>query len=388
MKNIMILGSNGYIGNALVQHLLFDENNNIYGIDNDSKALLVDSLNSVSAIPISTCTKKANIFEASKRFKSAFFDITEEYEKLFKAIKEFKPDVIVNLAQMPSGPFSHISHEHANYTLMNNIIGTNNVIWAIKEYVPECHYITIGTMGEYQHDINTDIPEGYFSFDYKGRTSKDTMFPRRPGSIYHLTKVASTNMIDLYCRLWNIKVTDIMQGVVYGLYTPETEKTKEYSSFFVDECFGTVLNRFIMEAILKTPLTVFGEGLHSRGFISLNDSVQALSLAIENPPTLTNKPRVWNQLSEWKKMNELAELVQKIGNEKFGLDVKIDHVDSLRKENTTDHYYNIDTSTLLSLGYKPTRTFEEEIEYCMSKLLENKEYIDKHEWSFDAKIKF
>lgn len=388
MKNVIVIGSSGYIGQALVQRLIFSGNYNVLGIDNDSKANLVDSLSTQSLIPIKTCMWKAKEFTKSERFHFEFLDIVQQPEKLNEVIKKFQPETIINLAQQPSGPFSQISQGHSSFTLMNNMIGTNNVIWAIKEYVPECHYVTISTMGTYDHTIGTDIPEGYFCFDYEGKCSKESIFPRRPGSFYHLSKVASTYLVDMCSRLWNIKATDIMQGVVYGIFTPEIDQTKIFSSFFVDECFGTVINRFIAQAILKKPLTVFGEGLHSRGFISLNDSIQALMIAIENTPIEKNKPRTWNQLSEWKKITEVAEIVQKVANETFNLDATIEHIDSPRKENTSDHYYNICTDTLKSLGYIPTRTIEQEVTYCIEKLLENQKYIKKFTWDLDPKVQF
>ena len=388
MKNVIVIGAAGYIGQALVQRLIFSGNYNVLGIDNDSKANFVDSLSTQSLIPIQPCMKKAKEFMKSGRFHFEFLDIVQEPEKLNEVIKKFQPETIINLAQQPSGPFSQMSQGHASFTLMNNVIGTSNVLWAIKECAPECHYVTISTMGTYQHDVGVTIPEGYFCFDYDGKTSKESLFPRRPGSFYHLSKVAATSMIDMCTRLWDLKATDIFQGVVYGIHTNESDQTKIFSSFFVDECFGTVINRFIAQAILKKPLTVFGEGLHSRGFISLNDSIQALMIAIENVPKEKGKPRTWNQLSEWKTMNEVAEIVQKVANETFNLDATIEHIESLRKENTSDHYYNICTDTLKSLGYVPTRTIEQEVTYCIEKLLENQKYIKKFTWDLDPKVNF
>ena len=365
-KTVIVGGTDGYIGNVLVQRLL-DEGHTVVGLDNFLRRSWVEEdMLSFSAVPIMSMDEKLN----SEEFRNFHFyemDVADQPHELEELIKTYKPDAIVNLAHIPSGPFSQISQEKANFTLNNNIIGTSNFLWSIKQFCPNCHYITIGTTGEYDHYSNIDIEEGYVKFELKGRQSKEMMYPRRPGSIYHVSKTASTYLIDFLARTWGIKCTDVQQSIVFGLYTDESDKSKIFSRFDSDEAAGTVLNRFIIQAILDKPLTIYGEGKHQRGFLSLNDSVQALMIAVNNEA----KPghvQVWNQLSEWHSMNDVADMVVKVCG-KNGIKVRTDHIPSPRTEFTGDHYYKYITKNLTDLGYVPTRTIEEEIEYVLSILM-------------------
>jgi len=368
---IMVFGVDGYIGNALVQRLL-NEKINVIGIDNFLRRISVKDLGSQSAIPIDEPAEKIKKLMklGSYSFQSA--DIAKNTSLIEKLIKKWKPVTIVNLAHVPSGPWSMMNKDHSSFTMMNNIIGTNTLLWAIKEHCPECHYITIGSTGEYDHYSNIDIEEGYFQMEWKGRKSEKMIFPRKPGSIYHASKVSSTYLIDFLTRTWGLYTTDIMQSIVFGAYTADIDKSKIYSRFDTDEAFGTVLNRFICQAVSDVPLTIFGKGDHKRGFLSLNDSIQALMIAINNKPT-QGETRVWNQLSEWHSMNDIAKMVQDVGRFE-GLDVKTQHIKTPRNERTDDHYYNYKTDILKSLGYKRTRSIKDEIKYCLK--LVNKSTAD------------
>lgn len=384
-KRVLLLGWDGYIGNALTQRLL-KEGYHVLGIDDESKRSLVkNQMKSKSALRIyDTITKQSKFCDLGK-FDCINADIAGENEKLDNIIANFKPHTIVNLAHNPSAPFSMISQDTANYVLYNNIISTNNLLWSMKRHVPNSHLIVIGTTGEYDHYSNIDIEEGYISFEHKGRQSNEMIYPRRPGSIYHTSKVASTYLIDYLARTWNLKCTDIMQSVVFGAYTDEIDDTKIYSPVHSDEAFGTVINRFIVQAKLGLPLTVYGEGKHQRGFLSLNDSVQALMIAIENEPEV-GKSRVWNQLSEWHSINDIAKMVKKVAKEKFDEDVTIDNIPTPRNEHTGEHYYKYTCDILPSLGYKKSRTIEEEIEYVYNLL--DKDKIKELEDVVQPKINF
>lgn len=361
MDTVLISGYDGYIGNALTQRLLA-RGYKVVGIDNFFRRNLVKELDSISAIPILDSEDKYKKFNEIGDFDYFHFDITN-YNKLFYVIKKINPNIIVNLAHIPSAPFSMIDIDCATKTLYNNIIGTNNFLWAIPKINKDCHYITIGTTGEYDHCSNIDIEEGYFYFSYNGRKSNEMIYPRRANSVYHSSKISSTYLIDYMARIYNLRCTDIMQAVVVGMYTYEIDETKIFSRLDTDESFGTVVNRFVVQSLLNEPLTVFGEGKHQRGFLTLNDSIQALEIAIENP-ALSGKVQTWNQLSDWYSINEIVDMVKKV-NSCCSI-----NIESPRKEYTGDHYYCYKTNILKSLGYKPTRSIQTEIEYMINNIPE------------------
>lgn len=363
MKTVLLCGCDGYIGNALTQRLL-KYGYEVIGVDNFLRRWWVGhDMKSMSATKIKTMDEKIKEFKKLGNFHFYCMDISKDPNigSLRNVFEMHRPDIIMNLAHIGSAPYSQISLEHSTKTLTNNIIGTNNMLWLIRDTVPDSHYITIGTTGEYDHYSNIDIEEGYIKINHKGRVSKEMIYPRRPGSIYHSSKTASTYLIDFLCRTWQLKCTDVQQSVVFGAYTDEIDETKIYSRLDSDEAAGTVINRFIVQALLGIPLTIYGEGKHQRGFISLNDSVQALMIAIENEAE-KGRTQVWNQLSEWHSMNDIAEMVKEVG-EKRGMEIETQHIPSPRTEYTGNHYYKYTTEKLASFGYKPTRTIKQEIDY-------------------------
>ena len=389
---IFVCGVDGYIGNALVQRLL-NEGHDVIGFDNFWRRQWIEKdMKSNSAIPISDMKYKEDLFEKYYKKGTFYFcelDIANQGIHFDHMVQDYKPDAIFNLAHNPSGPYSMVSNSNANKVLHNNIIGTNNILWSIKKHVPNCHFITIGTAGEYDHYGNIDIEEGFFTLTHKGRTSnKEMIFPRRPGSIYHTSKTASTYLIDYLARAWELKCTDVMQGIVFGMYTPEIDETKIYSRFDFDEAGGTVINRFIVQAILDIPLTIYGQGEHQRSFLSLNDCVQALMIALNNPAE-GGKVQTWNQLSEWHTMNKIAEMVR---DEAYYVpeinSVRLQWIETPRVEYTGDHYYNFITKNLTNKGYCPTRTIKEEIEYCLNTLYPYVERIDQYRNAVMPKIVF
>ena len=248
-------------------------------------------------------------------------------------------------------------------------MGTINVLYAIKETVSEAHLVHIGSMGEYDPAVNVDIPEGVFDFSYKGREAKTSIFPRRPGSIYHASKVASTYYIDCACRWWGMRATDIMQGVVYGGWTPEIEESDLNTRLDSDEAFGTVVHRFVIQTLIGHPMTVYGEGKHKRGFLAINDSIQCLMLAIENPPEV-GVYNTWNQLDTVHTMNDIVGKVRRVAKE-FGLKASKLHMESPREEAVDDHYYNPIVNKLRNLGFKPTVSMEEEMRFLFKTLIKD-----------------
>lgn len=387
---IFIFGCDGYIGNALTQRLLA-EGREVIGFDNFWRRDWIREMNSFSATPLLEMEEKAVIFNEMYRGTFSFEELDIEYEKDVERLKymfeDFKPDIVINLAHNPSAPYSMKSRMFASEVLSNNILGTNNLLWYIKEVVPDCHYITIGTAGEYDHYCNIDIEEGYTRFIHNERLSNEVMFPRRPGSIYHTSKTASTYLIDYCARAWNLRCTDVMQGIVFGMYTDEISESNIYSRLDSDEAGGTIINRFIIQAILGMPLTIYGQGEHQRTFLALNDSIQALMIAVNNPAE-KGHVQVWNQLSEWHKMNSIAEMISVIGRNCFGLDVDKKWIDTPRMEHTGDHYYNYKTDKLYGLGYKPTRKIEQEISYMFETLLPMKDELFPLEAVVEPKIRF
>lgn len=367
----MVLGGDGYIGHALSLRLK-NKGYNVISFDNFSRRKSVEEMNSFSAIQIDSTNKRTKILEQYGEGEYLFVhdNVTTNYKNLAKYVGEYKPKAIINLAQQPSAPFSHKSREHAIYTTINNTIGTLNILFAIHEGSADTHLVHIGTMGEYDHSAGLPIYEGTFDLTLDGKTA-NVVYPRRPGSWYHSAKVSSTYHIDCACRWWGLRATDIMQGVVYGNWTPEIEETKSHTRLDSDEAFGTIVNRFIVQAALGIPLTVYGDGKHSRGFLALNDSIQCLMLAIENPPE-KEEYRTWNQLDETWSMNEIATQVKVACN----IPVSIQHIPTPRKEKTDYFPYNVMTSKLNRLGFKQTRTIEDEVKYVMDILLKRDKELE------------
>jgi UDP-sulfoquinovose synthase len=261
--------------------------------------------------------------------------------------------------------------EHTVFTQMNNLIGTLHILYAMKETCPEAHLVKLGTMGEYGTP-NLDIPEGFFTIEYRGR--KDTLpFPRQAGSWYHQTKVHDSHNIMLACKIWGLRSTDIMQGVVFGTRIDEMgDDERLVTRFDFDQCFGTAVNRYCAQAVIGHPLTPFGKGKQKRGFLPLRDCMQCLTLAITHPPK-NGEYRVFNQFQEVYNTTELAQKVQKVAQE-LDLNVTIRNLENPRKE-MEEHYFNPDHQNLFDLGYKPTHTLEEELRIMLNDLVKYRSRI-------------
>lgn len=275
-------------------------------------------------------------------------DITN-YEFLSKALHQFEPEAIVHFGEQRSAPFSMIDREHAVCTQVNNVVGTLNLLYAMREDFPNCHLVKLGTMGEYGTP-NIDIEEGYITIEHNGR--KDTLpYPKQPGSMYHLSKVHDSHNIHFACRIWGLRATDLNQGVVYGVLTEETGMDELLiNRLDYDGVFGTALNRFCIQAAIGHPLTVYGKGGQTRGFLDIRDTVRCIEIAIANPAQ-AGEFRVFNQFTEQFSVGDLAALVQKVATG-MGLKVEINHLDNPRIERE-EHYYNAKNTKLLDLGLQP-----------------------------------
>jgi len=367
---VLIAGMDGYLGWTLSMYLT-NRGHEVVGVDNFSRRKSVEEIGSWSAIPI------RNMDERSKAFKEVYGKDIEFYEGDLREyhfvrgiIKKYKPDTIVHFGEQPCAPYSMIDVDHALSTMTNNIVGTMNILYALHQVSPHTHLLKLGTMGEYGTP-NIDIPEGFFEIAYRGRKDK-LPFPRQAGSWYHQTKVHDTHNIMFACKIWDLRSTDIMQGVVYGTRTNDMTDDRLLTRFDFDEVWGTALNRFCAQAIIGHPLTPYGLGEQIRGFIALRDSMQCLTIATENPPD-KGEYRVFNQFDETYTINELAETVQKVGN-KLGYDVKIQHPENPRVE-AEKHYYNPDHEKLYKLGFKPAHPLEEELEIMFKDLEKFKDRI-------------
>jgi nucleoside-diphosphate-sugar epimerase len=300
---ILVLGSDGYLGWPLILHLL-KKGHEVAGLDSFVRRERVRNCGSNSLTPIETPMYRRLILKEYSNYIGEKMDISlGECEPFIirNILKEVKPDTIVHLAEQPSAPWSMISPEKASETQQQNVIGTLHLLWAMKEICPEAHLVKIGTMGEYGTP-NCDIPEGEIPEKCLWRDEMrcpmtGLPFPKSPGSFYHLSKVHDTNNIIFACKNWNLRSTDIMQGVVFGVKVTEEETERELTRFDYDQYFGTVINRFCAQAIIEHPLTVYGSGHQERGFLPLKDSIQCLTIAIENPPEL-GEYRTFNQFEK------------------------------------------------------------------------------------------
>ncbi|HJU14689.1 MAG TPA: UDP-sulfoquinovose synthase [Candidatus Nitrosotalea sp.] len=368
---ILILGMDGYIGWSLALRLL-GLGNEVCGIDNFSRRKNVEEMGSWSAIPILSMQKRIEILRKEFGDKVCFYEGNLTDQKFTDdVIKNTKPDAIVHLAEQPSAPYSMIDQNHALYTQSNNVIGTLNVLYSIKNHAPKTHLIKLGTMGEYGYGNDIDITEGFMEIEFRGKKTV-IPYPRMAGSWYHWSKVHDSNNIMFACKLWNLTSTDIMQGIVYGTRTTEMRADNKMTRFDFDEVFGTVINRYCSQAVIGHPLTVYGKGGQTRGFLALEDSIQCITILINKPPE-QGEYRVVNQFDEQYRVSELANRVKRIGDKK-GLNVEVQNVDNPRLEKE-EHYYKADHEHLKKLGFKPTRHIDDEIGIMLDDLVIFKERI-------------
>jgi UDP-sulfoquinovose synthase len=346
---IAILGGDGYCGWATALHLS-GRGHTIAIVDNFVRRQWDHELGAQTLTPIRPLSERLAVWEELKgdRIEPFVGDVTD-YEFLSSMIAAFEPEAVVHFAEQRSAPYSMIDRKHAIFTQVNNVVGTLNLLYAIRELAPECHLVKLGTMGEYGTP-NIDIEEGYITIEHNGR--KDVLpFPKQPGSFYHLSKVHDSHNIAFTCKVWGIRATDLNQGVVYGTVTEETSLDEALiNRFDYDEVFGTVLNRFCAQAALGHVLTVYGKGGQTRGFLDIRDTVRCIEIACLNPAN-QGEFRVFNQFTEQFTVLQLAELVQTVGSE-MGLKVEIEHLPDPRVE-AEEHYYNAKHSALIKLGLQP-----------------------------------
>jgi len=358
MMKVLILGGDGYLGWATAMYLS-SQGHEVVVVDNYLRRNLCRKLDVAPLIDVPDLDERIKLWEkkSGERMRSMIGDVAD-YEFLSNVFQKFRPDTVVHYAEQPSAPCSMTSKALATLTVQNNLMSTLNVVYAVLEFQPECHIVKLGTMGEYGTP-NIDIEEGYLDVVHNGRKQK-FLYPKTPGSIYHLTKVQDSDLLYFSARTWGIAITDLNQGPVYGIETEEMENEDKLAPIFnYDEYFGTVLNRFLVQAVAGIPLTIYGKGGQTRGYINIKDTVRCVELALNNPAD-PSEFRVFNQFTETFTVNNLAKKVEKAGNS-IGLKVKLQNIDNPRKE-LEKHYYNPKHTGLLELGLTPNKLTDVAIE--------------------------
>ncbi|GEA26485.1 UDP-glucose 4-epimerase [Microcystis aeruginosa NIES-4325] len=346
---VLVIGGDGYCGWATALHLS-NRGYEVGILDSLVRRYWDLQLGCDTLTPIAPISHRIQRWQdLTGKSIDLFVGDINDYDFLIQSLRQFQPDTIVHFGEQRSAPFSMIDREHAVLTQVNNVVGNLNILYAMKEEFPDAHLVKLGTMGEYGTP-NIDIEEGYITIEHNGRT--DTLpYPKQPGSMYHLSKVHDSHNIHFACRMWGLKATDLNQGVVYGVLTEETGIDEMLiNRLDYDGVFGTALNRFCIQAAIGHPLTVYGKGGQTRGFLDIRDTVGCLELAIANPAQ-SGEFRVFNQFTELFSVGDLALMVKKAGSA-LGLNVEINNLDNPRIE-LEEHYFNAKNTKLLDLGLQP-----------------------------------
>jgi UDP-sulfoquinovose synthase len=369
---VLILGGDGYLGWPTAMHFA-NRGHDVVVVDNYLRRTIARQTDSEALLDSPNLKHRTEIYKGISGQEIRFHvgDLND-YRLMEWLISAYKPDAVVHYAEQPAAPYSMMGFDEARLTLNNNLNVTFNLIQALVAHSPETHIIKLGTMGEYGTP-NIDIEEGWIEIEHKGK--KDTfLYPRAAGSLYHTTKVMDTDLLWFYVRTYGLRVTDLMQGPVYGLSTEEADQDERLMpNFHYDDIFGTIVNRFLVQAVAGVPLTVYGKGGQTRGYLNLIDTMQCLQLSAEQP-AVSGQLRIFNQLTETFTANELAEQVQRVGNQ-MKLNVEIKSIDNPRKEKE-DHYYNPAYTGLLDLGLKPHYMTDEVIHGMLEMVLKYRDRID------------
>jgi UDP-sulfoquinovose synthase len=368
---ILILGGDGYLGWSTAMYFS-RRDHEVAVVDNFLRRRMLLERGTDSLTPILSLHERVRTWQAlTNQTITMYVGDLLDWDFVERVFKEFQPETVIHYGEIPSAPYSMIDVHHAVQTQQNNVIGTLHVLFAMRDTAPNAHLVKLGTMGEYGTP-NIDIEEGYIEISHNGR--KDTLpFPKQPGSLYHLTKVHDSHNIHFACRIWGLRATDLNQGVVYGIDTDETRlDDRLLTRFDYDESFGTVLNRFCVQAVVGIPLTLYGKGDQTRGYLDIRDTLQCVELATLNPPD-GGKLRVFNQFTEQFSVTDLAYIVQRAARGQ-GFEVEIAHYENPRVE-MEEHYYNARHTALLDLGLKPHYLSDTLVESMIQRIVQYKARI-------------
>lgn len=370
---VLILGADGYLGWPTAMHFAA-RGHEVVAVDNYLRRTLALQTRSEPLMANPDLEQRIEIFREVTGHKIAFrVGDCADYPFLQSVFRESRPEVVIHYAEQPSAPYSMRGYPEAALTLRNNLMTTLNVVWALHQETPDCHLIKLGTMGEYGTP-QIEIEEGWIEIEHKGRKDR-FLFPRQAGSLYHTTKIMDTDLLWFYVRMWKIRVTDLMQGPVYGLSTPEADRDDRLApNFHYDDLFGTVVNRFLVQAAAGVPLTVYGRGGQTRGYLNLLDTLQCVELAATHP-VRNRELRILNQFTECFTINELAGFVQQAGRA-LGLKVEIQHLENPRQE-AEEHFYQPAHSGLMELGLQPHYMSAGVIQDMLERVLRYQNEIDQ-----------
>ncbi len=379
---ILILGGDGYLGWPTAMYLA-NRNHEVAVVDSFHRRLWDHEIGADSLIPILPLQERVNLWaRLGKPSIKAFVGDITDWECMEHVFRSFEPESIVHYTEHRSAPFSMLSRRHAVVTQVNNVVGTLNILFAMRDLAPESHLVKLGTMGEYGTP-NIDIEEGFIEIQHNGR-SDVLLYPKRPSSFYHLSKVHDSHNIEFVCRAWGIRSTDLNQGVVYGVHTDETALDRGLDTRFdYDDVWGTALNRFCVEAAIDHPITVYGKGGQTRGFLDIRDTLQCVELAILNPADV-GEYRVFNQFTEQFSVQELAEKVAE-GARGLGWEPIVENIVNPRVE-AEEHYYNAKHTKLLDLGLQPHYLSDTLIDGLLETVKSHSERVNKrllyprHNW--------
>lgn len=369
--NVLILGGDGYLGWPTAMHLSA-HGHTVAVADNYLRRNICREVNAQALYPVPNLHERVRLWESvsGHRIRTYFGDLAQ-WDVTADVFRDFQPEVVVHYAEQPSAPYSMLDRRSAALTLNNNLQVTANMVFAVREFCPDAHIVKLGTMGEYGTP-NIDIEEGWLDVEHKGRSHR-FLYPRQASSLYHTTKIMDTDLLWFYVRTWGIRVTDLMQGPVYGVFTDETGDDERLFPFFnYDELFGTVLNRFVVQAVAGYPLTVYGQGGQTRGYLNLRDTLSCVRLAMENPAE-RGELKIFNQFTETFSVNQLAEMVCRVGEE-MGLGVTVQSLPNPRKE-LEKHYYNPAHTGLVELGLEPTLLTDEVLGELMEFVLKHRDNV-------------